>query len=189
MKVSKENLRYIVLVTFHYKCEKFPAVINGKGTITTLGGKARQRSPEVIITIITKVEFFLEWVNDSFRNNLVLYAYKKNLKRKPADTKRWTNAGLMSVHRLRRCPNINPALVQHLVFAEKTDQRNARAKTKATTAREQTRHSVFFLHCPCKTGANAKKNQTNLKHDVFWKLHFSAFNIFFRSRSHWCVLN
>ena len=34
-----------------------------------------------------------------------------------SNTRRWTNAGLKLAHRLRRWPNINPALVQRLVFA------------------------------------------------------------------------
>ena len=33
-----------------------------------------------------------------------------------ADKRRWTNAGLMLAHRLRRCANISPALVNHVVF-------------------------------------------------------------------------
>ena len=35
----------------------------------------------------------------------------------PANTRRWTNAGLLLGQRLRRWPNINPTLVQRLVFA------------------------------------------------------------------------
>ena len=35
----------------------------------------------------------------------------------PANTRHWTNVGLMLGHRLRRRPNINPTLVQCLVFA------------------------------------------------------------------------
>ena len=35
----------------------------------------------------------------------------------PANTRHWTNAGLMLAHRLRRRPNINTTLVQFLVFA------------------------------------------------------------------------
>ena len=33
----------------------------------------------------------------------------------PANTRRWTNAGLMLAHRLRRWPNISPALIQSFV--------------------------------------------------------------------------
>ena len=36
----------------------------------------------------------------------------------PANTRHWTNVGLMLAHRLRRRPNINPTLVQCLVLAE-----------------------------------------------------------------------
>ena len=36
----------------------------------------------------------------------------------PANTRHWTNVVLMLSHRLRRWPNINPTLVQCLVFAE-----------------------------------------------------------------------
>ena len=34
----------------------------------------------------------------------------------PANTRRWSNAGLMLAHRLRRWANISPALGQRLVF-------------------------------------------------------------------------
>ena len=44
--------------------------------------------------------------------------YEKNLKSvfPPANTRRRTNVGLMADQRRRRCPNIKPSLVQHLVF-------------------------------------------------------------------------
>ena len=35
----------------------------------------------------------------------------------PANTIHWPNAGLMLARRLRRRPNINPALGQYIVFA------------------------------------------------------------------------
>ena len=35
----------------------------------------------------------------------------------PANTRRWTNVGLMLAHRLRRWANIKPTLIQRLVFA------------------------------------------------------------------------
>ena len=48
----------------------------------------------------------------------------------PANTRRWTIAGLMLGHRLRRWPNIELTMVQRLVFArmiiDNSRQRNAR---------------------------------------------------------------
>ena len=40
----------------------------------------------------------------------------------PEDTRRWTNAGLMLVHRLRRWTNIKTALEQRLVFTRQKTQ-------------------------------------------------------------------
>ena len=46
----------------------------------------------------------------------------------PENTRHWPTAGLMLVHRLRRCPNIEPILGQRLRFAgwEMDGQRSIR---------------------------------------------------------------
>ena len=42
----------------------------------------------------------------------------------PTNTRRWTNAGLMFAHCLRCWPNINPELIQRLVFAGSREYRD-----------------------------------------------------------------
>ena len=43
----------------------------------------------------------------------------------PANTRCWTDAGLMLAHRLRRWTNIKPAMVKRLVYAENSHEGSA----------------------------------------------------------------